>query len=344
MTTAGLDSSRRASRRSRMADVAQLAGVSTSTVSRALSRPDAVSAELRGRVEDAIRRLGYVPNLMAGALAAARSRTVGVIVPSIINSFFAATVEEMAAALAARGYQLMLGNSGYAPETEEALVESFLAWSPAAIVLTGLHHSRRTTRLLLDQEIPIVEMWEMGERPLDALVGFSHRALGRAVGRHLYAAGRRRVAFVGAAMDRDLRAADRAAGYREAVQEAGLHAPVTLALPDRASVGAGGRGLEALLAAQPAVDAVFFSNDVLALGALFECQRQGWAVPDRIALFGFGDLDFTATSVPRLSTVRPPREEIGRRVARLLLDRFDGKGEEQAVIDLGFTLVPRDSG
>src|SRR5919202_1274896 len=103
---------RRGPGRSRMADVARLAGVSTSTVSRALRRPEIVSTELRARIDDAVRRLAYLPNHMAGGLASARSRTVGVIVPSIINSFFAATVEAMAETLAGRGYQLMLGNSG----------------------------------------------------------------------------------------------------------------------------------------------------------------------------------------------------------------------------------------
>ena len=102
---------RQSARRARMADVARLAGVSTSTVARALSQPASVSAELRRRVEDAVDRLAYLPNLVAGGLASARSRSVGVIVPSLINSFFSATIEEMADGLSAKGYQLMLGNS-----------------------------------------------------------------------------------------------------------------------------------------------------------------------------------------------------------------------------------------
>ena len=83
---------------------------------------------------------------------------------------------------------------------------------------------------------------------------------------------------------------------------------------------------------------------VLALGALFECQRQGVAVPDRLRLCGFGDLDFTAASVPTLTTVRPPRREIGRHVADLLLARFAGEGGRSEVADLGFELIARESG
>jgi LacI family gluconate utilization system Gnt-I transcriptional repressor len=335
---------RRGQSRSRMADVARLAGVSTATVSRALRQPDIVSAELRGRIGEAIERLSYRPNLMAGGLATARSRTVGVIVPSIVNSFFAATLEAMAETLAAHGYQLMLGNSAYSVETEEALVASFLAWSPAAIVLTGRQHSRATLRLLLETEVPVVEMWELGERPLDCLVGFSHREVGRAVAAHFIAGGARAFGFIGAALERDRRAAERGAGFREAVAAARFGPPVEVARSERASAAAGGAALRELMSHAPATEAVFFSNDVLALGALFECQRRGWAVPERLRLCGFGDLDYTGVSVPSLSTVRPPRREIGRRVADLLLARFAGEGGRGEVADLGFELILRESG
>jgi LacI family transcriptional regulator, gluconate utilization system Gnt-I transcriptional repressor len=335
---------RRGQSRSRMADVARLAGVSTSTVSRALRQPDIVSTELRARIDDAIRRLAYRPNLMAGGLATARSRTVGVIVPSILNSFFAATVEEMTAPLAEQGYQLMLGNSGYSEETEEALVASFLSWSPAAVVLTGRHHSRRTLRMLLDADLPTVEMWELGERPLDCAVGFSNWAVGAAVARHFVAQGAKRLAFVGAALDRDRRAAERGAGFIEAVEAAGIETPLRLALPQRASVTLGSDGLRELRQQHSEIEAAFFSNDALALGALFECQRQGVSVPDRLRICGFGDLDYAAASVPALTTVRPPRGEIGRRTAALLIARFNGEGDKGAVVDLGFELIVRESG
>ncbi len=334
---------RRGQNRSRMADVARLAGVSTSTVSRALRQPEIVSGELRARIQEAIERLAYVPNLVAGSLAAASTRTVGVIVPSIINSFFAATVEEMAEVLAGKGYQLMLGNSGYSTEAEESLVASFLAWSPAAIVLTGRQHSRPTVRRLIEADVPVVEMWELSDHPLDCAVGFSHREVGRAVARHFIERGARRLGFVGAALDLDRRAAERGAGFAEAAISAGLPEPVRVALPERATVTTGGSGLAELIARAPDCEAVFLSNDALALGALFECQRRGWAVPDRLRLCGFGDLDYAAASVPALSTVRPPRREIGRRIAELLLERFAGGGAKGTSVDLGFALIVRES-
>jgi len=337
------DTRRPAHARAQMADVARIAGVSTSTVSRALRHADAVSPELRARVAAAIESLGYVPNSMAGGLAAARTRTVGVIVPSLVNSFFSATLEATADALAPHGYQILHGNSDYAPEREEALVGSFLSWSPAAIVLTGRLHSRATLKQLLAAEVPVVEMWELGENPIDTLVGFSHRAVGRAAARHLLDRGRRCIAFVGAALHQDRRAAQRGAGFFEALREHGDGTERGIALDARASVEGGGRGLAQLLAQHPDTDGVFFSNDVMMLGGLFECQRREIDVPGRLALIGFGDLDFTAWSRPTLSTLRPPRREIGAAVARHLLDRFADPAAGSTTIDLGFELVIRQS-
>ena len=326
-----------------MADVAQLAGVSASTVSRFLRQSAGVSPELGSKVRSAIEALSYVPNPMAGGLAASRSRSVGVIVPSLINSSFAATLDAMAEGLAPHGYQIMLGNSGYSPDAEEALVQSFLAWSPAAIVLTGRSHSRATLRRLLSSGIPVVEMWELGDNPIDSLVGFSHRAVGRVAARHLIERGRRRIAFLGAALDEDRRAAQRSAGFAEAVQDLSRDPPIMHAVAARASTESGGRGLAQLLARYPDVDGIAFSNDALALGALFECQRRGIDVPGRLALIGFGDLDFSPWCKPSLSTIRPPRREIGTAVAEHLLQRFGGVVDTPATIDIGFELVARQS-
>ena len=110
--------------------------------------------------------------------------TIGVIIPSIINSFFAATIEALEEGMTGSGYQLMLGNTGYSAEAERQLVSSFLAWSPAAMVLTGRRHEGETVRALLTSQIPVLEMWELSDHPIDMIVGFSHRSVGQLVFRH----------------------------------------------------------------------------------------------------------------------------------------------------------------
>ncbi len=335
--------STRASGRVTMDEVARLAQVSTSTVSRVLRHPAIVSPELAAKVQAAVERLGYLPNFMAGGLATASTRQIGVVVPSITNAFFSATLDALTDRLTQGGYQVLLGTSSYDETREEALIESFLAWSPAAIVLTGLRHARRATRLLLDARVPVIEMWEIGPAPLDIMVGFSHRAVGGAMTRHLIRSGRRRIGFIGAYLDHDRRADMRRQGYAEAVREAGLHAELTEAPPDRSSVATGAAALGRLIEREPGIDAVFCQNDILALGALFEAQRRGLAVPGRLAIGGFGDMDFAGVAVPPLTTVRPPAREIGARAAEILLDRFACREPLERVIDLGFELIRRES-
>jgi len=336
---------RRGARRATMSEVATAAGVSTSTVSLFLRRPGAVSAPLSRRVHDAIDRLGYVPNRMAGALASARSRVIGVIVPSMVNSFFAGTVEALEAVVAPQGYQLLLGNSQYDEDREEAIARAFLAWSPAAMVVTGLRHTRATARLLIGADVPVVEVWEMGESPLDMLVGFSHHKAGRTMADHHYiSGGRKRVAFIGAMLDRDRRAGARRKGYAAAVSARGAHEEMVLELPGRASTEAGAAAIVEVRRRWPEVDAVCCSNDTLALGVLFECSRRGWRVPGVIAVSGFGDLEFAAQTNPALTTIRPPREEIGRVAGEILLARFAGSSPRPLIHDLAFELIARASG
>ncbi len=326
-----------------MSDVAKIAGVSTITVSRLLRDPASVSDELAARIRVAIERLGYVPNLMAGGLAAAKSRIVGVVVPSIRNAFFAATVDALAARLDARGLAVLDASTDYDPQREDTLIEAMLAWNPAALVLTGFAHGPRTAAILARVAVPVVEMWDVVGRPFDMAVGFDHNAAGRRTAAHLLSRGRRRVGIIGAILDKDTRAAARCAGVRDELARAG-HAPAAWTdLKRPSNVGDGAAAFAAMLATPGGIDAVAFSNDVLALGALFECQKRGIRIPDDVALAGFGDLDFSAHCSPALTTLRPPREAIGAETARLLGERLDGGEPAAKTVDLGCMLIERES-
>lgn len=334
---------RRTTRRVTMSEVARLAAMSPSTVSLYLRRPEAVSATLGGRIERAIETLGYVPNLVAGGLAAASSRVVGVIVPSVRNAFFADTVEALQRAIRDGGYQLLVGSSEYDPAEEERLVRATLAWSPAAVVITGLVHSAGTHRLLRRAGVPVIEVWELGQEPIDTLIGFSHQAVGGEMIRHLHGRGRRRIAFLGARLDVDRRARLRREGCAAAAALLGLEPLVVIDDPGPAGPEAGGMMLARLLAGHPEADAVCCSNDHVALGALFECQRRGIAVPDRLAVLGFGDLPFAGCCVPPLTTIRPPGLEIGRLAGDIILRRAAGGDPGPRTVDLGFKLIERQS-
>jgi LacI family gluconate utilization system Gnt-I transcriptional repressor len=332
-------------------DVARLADVAPITASRALNTPEQVSAEVRQRVQDAVQRTGYVPNRLAGGLASSRSRLVAAVVPTLSGPVFLETVQSLTVALAEQGYQLMLGQSGYAlasdaaavPQAlarEDALLEAIIGRRPDGIVLTGILHSDQGRRRLLAAGIPVVETWDLTPTPLDMLVGFSHAEVGRAVVRYLHERGRRQLALVAGDDERSVR---RLRAFEAAAAERGLPAVPVIRVPAPTTLRDGRQALARLLVEAPATDAVFCSSDLLALGVLTEAQARGVAVPGRIAVMGFGDLDFAADLYPALSTVRIDGTAIGRQAARFIVERTAGRTVAERIVDIGFTIVERAS-
>jgi len=321
-------------------DVAKLAGVAPITASRALNTPAQVSPEVLQRVRDAVDRTGYVPNRLAGGLASTRSRLVAAVVPTIAGPVFLQSMQSLSTALAERGYQLMLGQSGYTVAREDALLEAIIGRRPDGIVLTGILHSTAGRRRLLSSGIPVVETWDLTPTPLDMLVGFSHVEVGRAVAGYLMARGRQRLALLSGD---DERAARRAQAFRDAAALAGLPPVPLLTVPAPTTLGSGRQALARLLAEAPQTDAVFCSSDMLALGVLTEARARGIAVPQPLAVVGFGDLDLAADLHPSLTTVRIDGGAIGREAAHCIVERAEGRAVSPRVRDLGFQIIARDS-
>ncbi len=332
--------SRRGSGGITLTDVARVAGVSAITASRALNTPDKVSADALKRVQDAVERTGYVPNMLAGGLASSRSRLVAALVPTIAGPVFLETVQALTEALAEAGYQLMLGQSGYSGAREDALLDAIIGRRPDGIVLTGIMHSAEGRRRLLASGIPVVETWDLTPTPIDMLVGFSHEKVGNAVAEYLVAQGRRKLAIVTAD---DHRAGLRRKGFVATALRLGVAALPACVVPAPTTLGNGRAGLADLLGRHPDIDAVFCSSDILALGVMTEAQARGIAVPERFAVFGFGDLAFAGDTHPALTTVRIDGNAIGRQAARFIVERAQGRAVEERVIDLGFSIVQRVS-
>ncbi|WP_188052156.1 LacI family DNA-binding transcriptional regulator [Aureimonas fodinaquatilis] len=326
-----------------MDELAALAGVSPATVSRVYSAPDRVSEATRSAVLSVAERHGFHPNRLAGSLRNSKTRIVGIIVPSLTTSFFAQTLQSLSRALEAMDYRLMVCSHDYDLDREEQLLQTLLEWSPSAIVTTGTAHTRRSLRLMLDAPCPIVEMWDLADNPVDTIVGFSNREVGVAVAHHLWRSGRRNLAFVGRSLERDQRGAARCSAFVDTIEQLGGQRPQVIALPDQ-STSSGGAEAFARLAIRGDIDAVAFSNDILALGGLAEAQRLGISVPQDIAVVGYGDLEFAPSLNPALTTVRLPQKQIGEQVAAILAQRFANGSSENNKIDLGFELVIRASG
>lgn len=323
----------------RMEDVARAAGVSLVTVSRAINTPDRLAPATLASVRAAIHRLRYVPNLTAGSLASSRSGIVAAIVPTIANSIFSDTIDGLAQALVPQRYQLLLGHTYYREEEEAKLVDAFLGRRVDGLVLTGIRHARGVRARLERAAIPVVETWDLTSRPIDMAVGFSNRSAGRAAARYLAGKGYDSLAFVGG---NDDRSAARLEGFRAGARELGISSVLVEIVPSPSSVIDGGRALDALYrSARPR--AVFCTNDMLAAGVLFECQRRKFAVPGRVAVMGFADLPIAAGIEPSLTSVRVHSAEMGERAGALLLSRLRGDPDAERIVDIGFSVVERAS-
>ncbi|MBC3919710.1 LacI family DNA-binding transcriptional regulator [Undibacterium sp. CY18W] len=337
--------SRRKSGGLTLSDVARIADVAPITASRALKSPDLVSPAVLQRVRDAVEKTGYVPNLLAGGLASTKSKLVAAVVPTITGAVFLEMVQSLTASLAASGYQLMLGQSGYEDSREDALLEAIIGRRPDGVVLTGIMRSALAKRRLQVSGIPVVETWDLTSTPIDMLVGFSHEKIGIAVAEFLHARGRRRVATISANDDRAVR---RNKAFSDTAQNLGMldadstEVP-TCIVPAPTTLGSGRSGLRSLLQDHPTIDAIFCSSDMLALGVLTEAQAMGIAVPEKLAVIGLGDLSFSCDLNPALTSVRIDGSAIGAIAADFIIQRADGKVISDPIRDIGFSIMERDS-
>ena len=318
------------------------------TVSRYLNAPEQVAPETAARIREAIAATGYVPNLQAGQLASGRSKVVAALIPSINNSIFSETIQALSEGLNNTGYELLLACTAYDMKREAAQLRALIGWAPAALVLTGRQHSEITLRLMLEAQkagTPVIEIWDDRHadeaEPAFARIGFSHAEVGRAMARHLLQQGHRNLAYVHSSILADYRAQERGDAFTAEVAVAGA----TLSL-FRASAGdpfdAGREFLTHLLDGQAPITAVAFSNDNLACGALLETKRLGIDVPGALSLLGFGDFPIGRQLTPSLSTVSPPRGEIGRAAAQALLAALSTNSVAEGV-SLPWVLLERGS-
>lgn len=337
--------SRRSAGGVKLSDVARLAGVSPITASRALNTPDLVSPAALLKVRQAVEQTGYVPNMLAGGLASSRSRLVAAIVPTLIGPVFLETIQSLTESLAAVGYQVMLGQTGYSDSREDALLHAVMGRRPDGIVLTGILHSDDLKRRLAASGIPIVETWDLTPSPIDMLVGFSHEQIGAEVAAFLHRRGRRRAVVLSAD---DARAERRNHAFVNAASALGMWSDEggripTYRVPAPTTIGSGRAGLSALMASHPSLDAVFCSSDSLALGVMTEAQVHGICIPDDLAVIGLGDLEFAKDLQPPLTTVRIDGTTIGRLAARLIVERASGGQVQQTIHDVGFSIVERQT-
>lgn len=321
-----------------MEHIAERAGVSLMTVSRAFRSPAQVAQATRDRIAQAANELGYVASAFAAQLASGRTRLIAVVLPDLRNPAFALEIQGLSDGL---GDQFDLVFSGENRDAGASMIRSLLAYRPVAVVVHGGLHDPQALDLVARHGVPFVELGSLATKALPIAVGYSNRAAGKAATEHLLSRGYRCIAFVSSPKSENRRAAERWVGYRQALKAAGLPVRPELELETTLGYAKGGEAVDELLRREPRLDAVFFTGDGWALGALFHCQRRGIDVPGQLALMGFDDQELAALTAPPLSSVHVPRYEMGFEAGRLLRQQLNGEPVRKARLDLGFSVVAR---
>jgi LacI family transcriptional regulator len=324
--------------RIRIEDVAQIAGVSTATVSRALSQPDRVRADTRELVQRAVEKLGYVPDAAGRALASGRTRTVGCVIPTLDHAIFARSTHALQNALAQAGYQLLVASHNYDPVQELTLVQALQQRGVDALVLVGAEHHTQLWRLLADWRNPVLLTWACDPRLPS--VGFDNQAIAALATQHLLDLGHRRIGMISGHMQHNDRAKARVQGLRDTLALAGLKLDNAALSQQTLNISGGRLGLIELLKAKKPPTAIVCGNDLLATGALLEAQRQGLSVPRDLSICGIDNHELAAEMNPGLTTVSLPTHDLGRIAAAQILAALAGEPIAQQSM-LPFELLVR---
>lgn len=303
-------------------DVSEASGVSEMTVSRVLRNRGDVSDRTREKVLAAAKELGYVPNKIAGALASNRVNLVAVIIPSLSNMVFPEVLTGVNQVLEGTELQPVVGVTDYMPEKEERVLYEMLSWRPSGVIIAGLEHSEASRAMLEAAGIPVVEIMDTDGKPVDAMVGISHRRAGREMAQAIVKAGYSRIGFMGTKMPLDHRARKRFEGFTEFLAKSGIEIEDRAFYSGGSALAKGREMTEAMLERSPDLDFLYYSNDMIGAGGLLYLLDQGIDVPGQIGLAGFNGVELLQGLPRKLATMDACRLEIGRKAAEIIAARL----------------------
>lgn len=327
-------------RRTTLQDIADQVGITKMTVSRYMRDPNSVAEKTREKIAAVIEEIGYIENRAPAMLSKSSSRAIGILLPSLSNQIFASFVQGIETVTKANGYETLIAHFSYDELEEESKIASLLAYQVDGLILTESHHTNRTLQMIKAADVPVVETMELPEQPIDMAVGLDHREASYQVTKQIMAAGKRTIAYFGARLDTRTRL--RMEGYDRAVTEAGI-IPFHVLTEEHSSFSMADDLLDRALADKPELDAVFCTNDDIAIGVLMSAQRRGIKVPEQLSVVGYNALDIGTMVTPRLTSVDTPRFEIGVKSAELLIARLKGEEIESDRVDMGYHITKGES-
>ena len=301
-------------------DIATLAGVTKMTVSRYLRTPEKVKTETAEKIASVIAEIGYVADSENVSATKQNPPRIGVLIPSFNNQIFADLLAGIESVTSAHGYQTLVVNYDYNAQREEEQIATVLAFNIKGLILTESVHTVRAEKYLNAANIPVGEVMGLTEARGRINVGFDNYRAGYDMTAMLLASGKQRVIYFGSMSDR--RDEQRYAGYRDAVEAAGL--PAGRIVPNKVSSVSIGTGMMTLARQlYPEMDAILCTNDDLAVGVLQECQAARIAVPQAMAIAGFHGLEIGQATTPRLASVITPRFEMGKVATEIILKKVN---------------------
>ncbi|MGB6104695.1 MAG: substrate-binding domain-containing protein [Pusillimonas sp.] len=304
--------------------VAALAGVSSATVSRALSSPEQLRPETLRRVNAAIAQLDYIPFAPARVLRSGRTRSIGIVAPTLMNELYAKAVDSLENTLDELGYTVLLTCYRNKPEVELRGVRAVLERHVEGMAIIGTQHHPSILRLVRRQQIPYVLMWATDQERQHPTVGYDNRLALRRITSYLVQLGHRHFAVLAGPYDTQQLAMQRVSGVRDVLTEyrIELDADAIVATPyDTEAVRVATRRL---LARVPRPTALICNNDLLASAAIAECRALGVSVPADISITGFGDWELAQLITPTLTTMRSNPVYIGEVSAQNLIAQING--------------------
>lgn len=318
-------------------DVARAAKVSSATVSRVLNSPKLVQEDTRKRVETAISELNFHRSAAALAINSGRTRIVGALIPTLENDIFALTIEAIEKRLGDFGYSLVVATTGEDPRQEFRRAQELLNIGVDGLIVSGVSHDETMIRLFDKHQVPVIATSYYDPEFGYPTIGYDNFAAARMALDHILELGRTHVAVVhGPELNND-RTRARVAGARckkQGVEQSFFETEMSVAGGAKAAVSA--------LSSGTTIDAFLCVSDVIALGVLFEIQRQGVSVPDDISVVSIHDLPISQTVSPRLTTVRLPARQMGTQAAEALANWLDHDIRPKPVC-LESTLIKRET-
>jgi DNA-binding LacI/PurR family transcriptional regulator len=322
-------------------DIARAAGVSHSTVSRALADSPLVKEETKQRICKLAQEMGYSPSAIARGLVTKRTRTIGLVVTTIADPFVAEVVRGVEEPALDRGYNIVLCNSNAQPQRELAAVSALHEKRVDGIIVSASRVGDLYLPMLVETGVPIVLVNNEHSGRYVYSVVTDDEAGGRLATEYLLDLGHNRIGYI-SGPDMSSTNVNRLRGYKRALEARGLIPDPRWIVPGNGDAQGGEEGMARLLSLPVPPSAVFCYNDMTAIGALLAARRLGWVVPDQVSVIGYDDISFAAYTNPALTTMEQRKYEMGSLAMRMMLDLLDGVSSVEKVL-LPARLIVRES-